>query len=54
VISVTNPKIWESSKTGSSSVGHCESCIKSIHEGNVLTFGTNRAKILCFVKKNSP
>jgi len=53
VISVTNPKFWESTKTGSLSGGHCKCCIKSIHEANVLIFGTNRAKILCFVTKNS-
>ena len=53
MISVTNPKIWESTKTGSLSVGCCKSCIKSIDEANVLKFGTNRAKILCFVTKNS-
>jgi len=53
VISVTNPKISESTKTGSSSGGHCKCCIKSIHEANVLAFGKNRATILCFVTENS-
>ena len=53
MISVTNPNFWESTKTGSLSVGHCKSCIKSIHEANVLAFGTNRAMIPCFVKENS-
>ena len=53
MISVTNPKIWESTKTGSLSGGHCKCCIKSTHEANVLTFGANRAKILYFVTKNS-
>ena len=52
MISVTNPKIWESTKTGSLS-GHCESCIKSIHEANVLAFGTNKAMVLCFVTEIS-
>jgi len=49
VISMTNPKISESTKTGSSSGGHCKCCIKSIHEANILTFGTNKATIPCFV-----
>jgi len=53
VISVTNPKISESTKAGSSSGGHCKSCIKPIHEANILTFGINRAMILCFVRENS-
>jgi len=52
VISMTNLKFSESTKTGSLSGGHCKCCIKSIHEGNVLTFGTNRATILCFVTEN--
>jgi len=46
-------KLATSTKTGSSSVGHCKSCIKSIHEANVLTFGINRTKILSFVIENS-
>ena len=53
MISVTNPKISESTKTGSLSGSHCKCCIKSIHEGNVLTFGTNRATIPCFVTEKS-
>ena len=34
-------------------MGDCKTCIKSIHEANVLTFYTNRATILCFVIKHS-
>ena len=52
MIYVTNPNFWESTKTGSSSGGHCKSCIKSIDEANVLAFGTNRATILFFVTEN--
>jgi len=53
VISMTNPKISESTKIGSLSGGHCKCCIKSIHEANVLTFGTNKATIPRFATENS-
>jgi hypothetical protein len=42
-----------STKTGSLSVGHCKSCIKSTSKSNDLSFGINKDKILCFVQENS-
>ena len=39
----------ESTKTGSSSVGHCKSCIKSINEVHGFKLGINKDRILCFV-----
>jgi len=38
VISVTKPKDWMSTKTGSLSLGDCKSCIKSMDGANVLTW----------------
>ena len=49
VIKAKEPQPSESTKTGSLSVGHCKSCIKSIKEANNLKLGTDRDRIPCFV-----
>ena len=42
-----------STKTGSLSVGHCKSYIKSINEANGLHLGTDKDRIPCFVTRIS-